>query len=467
MSILIKNGRVITSTEDRMVDVYAEGETITRIEEDIDPSTLPDETEVIDARNRYVFPGFIDPHVHIHLPFMGTNAIDDHESATRAALVGGTTSIIEMICPGPDDEPAAAYKEWKDLARAGACCDWSFHLAVVRFDELAQQQVRDLVEHHGVRSFKIFLAYKGALDISDRNLFRLMQLAKELDIVITAHCENAEAVDSMQQALLAENKSGPEWHEPSRPRSVEVDGVNHLCTFAELTGARIYIVHTSCGDAVARAMAARAAGVDVIVESVVPHLVLDNSWAERGEFEGAKYVMSPPLRDPEEHDRLWEAIEARHVATIGTDHAPFNFKGQKDMGRDAFTKIPNGIPSIQERIDLVHTYGVCAGRIDLHTMVNSCSTEAARTFGMYPRKGEIAVGSDADLVIYDPSHESPFCEADGLSQVDYCGYEGMERRGRAEVVTLRGKVVARAGQYVGDEAGGREIQRNFSSRTQS
>lgn len=467
MSILIKNGRVITSSEDRMVDVYARGETIERIEENIDPSTLPADTQVIDARNRYVFPGFIDPHVHIHLPFMGTNAIDDHESATKAALVGGTTSIIEMICPGPDDEPTNAYNEWKDLAKAGACCDWSFHLAVVRFDELAQRQVRDLVENHGVRSFKIFLAYKGALDISDQNLFRLMQLAKELDIVITAHCENAQAVDSMQQKLIAEGRTGPEWHEPSRPRSVEVDGVNHLCTFAELTGARVYIVHTSCGDAVSRAMAARAAGVDVIVESVVPHLVLDDSWAQRSDFEGAKYVMSPPLRDPEEHDRLWEAIESRHVSTIGTDHAPFNFHAQKDMGRDDFTKIPNGIPSIQERVDLVHTYGVCAGRIDLNTMVNSCSTQAARTFGMYPRKGEIAVGSDADLVIYDPSYESPFCQADSLSQVDYCGYEGMERRGRAELVLLRGRVVAREGQYVGDDAGGREIQRDFSTSTPS
>ena len=189
----------------------------------------------------------------------------------------------------------------------------------------------------------------------------------------------------MQQKLIAEGRTGPEWHEPSRPRSVEVDGVNHLRTFAELTGARVYIVHTSCGDAVSRAMAARAAGVDVIVESVVPHLVLDDSQAQRSDFEGAKYVMSPPLRDPEEHDRLWEAIESRHVSTIGTDHAPFNFNAQKDMGRDDFTKIPNGIPSIQERVDLVHTYGVCAGRIDLNTMVNSRSTQAARTFGMYPQ----------------------------------------------------------------------------------
>ncbi|MDG2424355.1 MAG: dihydropyrimidinase [Phycisphaerales bacterium] len=461
MPLLIKNGRVITSNDDRQVDVYAEGETITRIEEDIDPSSLPADTEIIDAKNRYVFPGFIDPHVHIHLPFMGTNAIDDHASATKAALVGGTTSIIEMICPGPDDEPAAAYKEWADLAKAGACCDWSFHLSVVRFDELAEKQVRDLVANHGVRSFKIFLAYKGALDISDENLFRLMQLAKELNVMITAHCENAEAVDAMQQKLIAEGKTGPEWHEPSRPRSVEVDGVNHLCTFANLTGAKIYIVHTSCGEAVKRAMAARQAGVDVTVEAVIPHLVLDSSWAERPNFEGAKYVMSPPLRDPEEHDPLWEALAAREMSTIGTDHAPFSFNGQKDMGREAFTKIPNGIPSIQERVDLVHTYGVCAGRIDLQTMVDACSTQTAKVFGMYPRKGEIAVGSDADLVVYDAEYESPFCEGDSLSKVDYCGYEGMERRGRAEVVTLRGQIVARKGQYVGGECAGQDIPRQF------
>ena len=201
---------------------------------------------------------------------MGTNAIDDHASATKAALAGGTTTLIEMICPGPDDEPMTAFHEWKDLAAAGACCDYSFHLSVVRFDELAQQQVRALVANEGVASFKVFLAYKGALDIADEQLFELMKTARELGVIITAHCENAEAVDSMQKQLIAEGKTGPEWHEPSRPRSVEADGVSHLCTFAELTGAHVYIVHTSNAAAVSQAIQAKSRGVNVFVEAVAP-----------------------------------------------------------------------------------------------------------------------------------------------------------------------------------------------------
>ena len=203
----------------------------------------------------------------------------------------------------------------------------------------------------------------------------------------------------MQKQLIAEGKTGPEWHEPSRPRSVEADGVSHLCTFAELTGAHVYIVHTSNAAAVSQAIQAKSRGVNVFVEAVAPHLVLDKTFAERPDFEGAKYVMSPPLRDAEEHEHLWKSLASGDMVTIGTDHAPFNFTGQKDMGREAFTLIPNGIPGVQERVDLVHTHGVCAGRIDLQTMVDVCSTQAAKIFGLYPRKGEIAVGSDADLVI--------------------------------------------------------------------
>ena len=406
-----------------------------------------------------LFRVFIDPHVHIHLPFMGTNAIDDHESATKAALVGGTTTIIEMICPGPDDEPLLAFNEWKGLAEAGACCDFSFHLAVVRFDELAKGQLRELVANEGVQSFKIFLAYKGALNISDEHLLELMQLSKELEVIITAHCENAEEIDAMQKELIAEGKIGPKWHEPSRPRSVEAGGVQHLCEFAENTGASVYIVHTSCGVAVDRAMEARNRGVDVTVEAVVPHLVLDKTYAERPDFEGAKFVMSPPLRDAEEQQALWNGLANGLVSTIGTDHAPFNFNGQKDMGREAFTLIPNGIPSIQERVDLVHTFGVCTGKIDMQTMVDACSSNVAKRFKMYPQKGALAVGSDADIVIYDPDYAGTFTHEEGLSKVDYSGFEGLERRGRADVVMLRGQVVCEQGKFVGDVGAGKYIAR--------
>ncbi len=430
MGLLVRNGRIITATEDRPADIFAEGETITRIEASIDPASVPPDTEIIDAEGMYVFPGFIDPHVHIHLPFMGTNSIDDHDSASRAALVGGTTTILEMICPGPDEEPRAAFETWKGLADEGCCCDYGFHQSVVRFDELAMDQLRELVSDHGVQSFKVFLAYKGALDIGDAELFQLLVLARELGVVVTAHCENAEAIDQMQKAFIAAGRTGPEFHEPSRPRAVEADGVNHLCLFAQLTGAQVYIVHTSCGAALDRALAAQGRGVEVAVESVIPHLVLDKTFAERPDFEGAKFVMSPPLRDRLEHNALWGAIRDREIATIGTDHAPFDFANQKPMGRDDFTRIPNGIPSIQERVDLVHTFGVCEERIDLHTMVDACSTQAAKLFGLYPRKGDLAVGSDADIVVYDPAFRGTFTVADSLSNIDNCGYEGMPHKGR-------------------------------------
>ncbi len=451
---VIKGGTIFTPDDSFVGDLAIDGEKIAVVSTD----SLSGQEEV-DAAGKYVFPGFIDPHVHIHLPFMGTNAIDDHASATQAALVGGTTTVIEMICPGPEDEPQAAFDEWSNLAAAGACCDYSFHLAVVRFDDLARTQIRNLVANSGVQSFKVFLAYKGALDISDGNLFELMLMARELGVTITAHCENAEAVDAMQKKLIAEGKTGPEWHEPSRPRCVEADGVNHLCGFAELTGATVYIVHTSCESAVARAIESRGRGVDVTVEAVVPHLVLDKTYAERANFEGAKYVMSPPLRDSRECDALWNGLASGAIGTIGTDHAPFNFNGQKDMGREAFTKIPNGIPSIQERVDLVHSHGVVPGKIDLRTLVDTCSTNAAKTFKMFPQKGALAVGSDADVVLYDPAFTGAFTHKDSLSQVDYCGFEGMPRRGRAEQVFLRGQRVAREGTFVGPPAAGRYLNR--------
>jgi dihydropyrimidinase len=461
MTFLIKGGRVIDGDTDRVADVYVDGEQIAQVAAHIDPASVPG-AEVIDATGKYVFPGFIDPHVHIHLPFMGTNAIDDHASASKAALVGGTTSLIEMICPGPDDEPQAAFEEWSKLAQAGSCCDYSFHLSVVRFDELAQSQLRALVASGDVTSFKVFLAYKGALDLAEADLLGVMKLASDLGVIITAHCENADAIDGMQKQLIAEGKTGPQWHEPSRPRQVEAGGVRHLCEVAKQSGAHVYIVHTSCKQAVDEANAARDNGVNVFVEAVAPHLVLEKTYAERPDFEGAKYVMSPPLRDAAEGPHLWDSLATGDIVTIGTDHAPFTFNEQKQMGRDAFTLIPNGIPGVQERVDLVHTFGVCAGHIDLATMVNACSVQPAKIFGMYPQKGAVAMGSDADLVVYNPEFKGSFTVADGLSQVDYCGYEGMERRGRAEIVMLRGSVVARNGTYVGPEGGGRVIHRSVT-----
>ena len=457
MPLLIKGGRIITATEDYKADIYCADETITRIEKSIDASKLPKKTEVISAAGKYVFPGFIDPHVHIYLPFMGTFAADDYESASKAALAGGTTTLIEMICPGPKDEPWDAYQLWRAQAKKKAAVDYTFHMSVVRFDNKARPQFEKIVKD-GVPSFKVFLAYKGALDLSDEHLYQAMTLAKKLGVITTAHCENAEAIDAMQRQLIGERKTEPGFHATSRPPIVEAAGVNHICTFASLTGAHVYTVHTSCDEAVREAMNARYRGVNVWVEAVAPHLVLDDSYAERSEFEGARYVMSPPLRNKRNQEILWNGLRSRSISTVGTDHAPFTLE-QKEMGRDAFTKIPNGIPTIQERVDLVHTYGVIPGRMSLNDMVDTCSTQAARIFGMYPKKGAVRVGSDADLVVYDPKAKSTFKSADGYTKAGYSAYEGWDRIGRPSVVTVRGQVQARNGKFVGTIGRGQFIRR--------
>jgi dihydropyrimidinase len=444
MAKLIKNGRIITAHSDFVGDLLCEGEVITQIAPHITP---PDGAEIINAQDKYVFPGFIDPHVHIYLPFMGTHAKDTYESASRAALVGGTTSLIEMCCPSREEQPLEAFELWKSKA-AKSACDYSFHMGVSRFDSAVAAQLREIV-HQGIASLKVFLAYKGAFGISDEELFDTLSLAKELGVIVTAHCENETLVTALQQRLLAEGKTGPEWHEPSRPSRVEAEGVHHLMTFAELTGAHVYCVHTSCCEALAAVQAAQLRGVNAWVETVIPYLTLDKTYAEQPDFEGAKYVMSPPLRDRVHQPVLWAGLRSRLISTVATDHAPFDFAGQKEMGRHDFTQIPNGIPSVEDRVNLLYTYGVCRGQIDLQTFVDCASTQAAKLFGLYPRKGTLQVGSDADLVVYDPAYRGKISVKTQLMDVDYSGFEGWEVAGRPSVVMVRGKVQASEGEFVG------------------
>lgn len=459
MSLLIKNGEIVTPNERYTADIFCEAETITKIGRDL---SAPNETRIVDATGKYVFPGFIDPHVHIYLPFMGTFAKDTHATASRAALVGGTTTFIEMICPARTDRPLEAFELWLGKAEGASACDFSFHMGVTRYDSEAERDLREIVTR-GVSSFKVFLAYKGAFGVSDEELFQILRLSYSLGVITTAHCENADLIAALQEQLLRAGKTGPEWHYWSRPPLVEAEGVHHLTTFAEITGASVYIVHLSCEESLREALRAKRRGARVWIETLIQYLLLDRTDAEKPGFEGAKQIMSPPLRDRENQEVLWNGLRDGSISTIATDHAPFDFGTQKVMGRDDFTKIPNGIPSLEDRINLYYTYGVGRGRMDLHRFVDTASTQAARIFGLFPRKGAIQVGSDADLVVYDPTYRGTISAKTHHMNVDYNSFEGLTIEGRPHVVTLRGEIAARGGEFVGDPGRGKFLRREPAS----
>ncbi len=457
MSLLIKNGHIITAGEQYTADIYCEGEQITRIGANLE---APPKATVVDATGKYVFPGFIDPHVHIHLPFMGTFSKDTHETGSKAALVGGTTTIIEMVCQARNQQPLAdGFEFWLNKAQGHSACDFTFHQTVSRLDKECEGQLTEIVKS-GIASFKIFLAYKGAFGITDEELYHTMRLAKKLGVIVTAHCENADLVFESQKKLLAEGKTGPEWHYWSRPPQVQAEGVHHMTSFAEMHDTHCYVVHTNCEESMRVALAAAARGVHVWTEILVEYLVLDKSYAELPNFEGAKYVMSPPLPDKKNQEWFWNALRQRFASTVGTDHAPFDFKGQKEMGRGDFTKIPNGIPALEDRINLLYTHGVAEGRIDLNTFVDCASTQAAKLFGLFPRKGTIAIGSDADLVVYDPDYRGKISQKTMLMNVDYSAFEGWPIKGRPHAVTVRGEIAAKDGKFVGKVGRGKLVKRD-------
>ena len=454
MPLLIRNADIITADSRQHGDIYVEDETITRIGKNLDS---PPEAEVIDASGKLVFPGFIDPHVHIYLPFMATFAKDTHETGSIAALVGGTTTFIEMCCPSRLDDALEGYHLWKSKAEGHSACDYSFHMSVTKFETQTEGQLREIVRD-GIASFKIFLAYKNFFGVDDAEMYQTLQLARKLGVIVTAHCENAELVARLQQQLVAEGKTGPEWHEPSRPESVEAEGTNRFAVFLETLGAAGYVVHLSCAKALERAMAAKSRGVRLWVESVIPHFMLDKTFAERAGVEGMKHVMSPPLRDRSNQKALWDALASGFIDTVATDHCPFD-TSQKLLGKESFTQIPNGIPGIEERVNLLYTYGVKRGRLDVHRFVDAASTRAAKLFGLFPRKGTIAAGSDADLVIYDPDYRGKISAATHHTNCDYSGFEGFELEGRPRVVTVRGKVQVKDGQFVGERGRGQLLRR--------
>jgi dihydropyrimidinase len=454
MALLIRNGEIVTASSRAHVDIYVENEKISRIGKNLE---APADAEIIDAAGKLVFPGFIDPHVHIYLPFMATFAKDTHETASIAGLIGGTTTYIEMCCPNRTDDALQGYHLWKSKAQGKSACDYAFHMSVTKFVKETESQLRDVVAD-GTASFKIFLAYKNFFGVDDGEMYQTLELARRLGVIVTAHCENAELVSRLQQKLIAQGKTGPQWHEPSRPESVEEEGTGRFATFLENTGATGYVVHLSCERALRAALDARSRGVKIHVESVVPHLLLDETFAAREGIEGMKHVMSPPLRVKQNQTALWKALAAGAIDTVGTDHCPFDTE-QKLLGKDSFVDIPNGIPGIEDRINLLYTYGVKRGLLSLERFVDVASTRAAKLFGLFPRKGDIAVGSDADLVIYDPNYRGVISAKSQHVNNDYNGFEGFEIAGRPSIVTVRGKVQVREGKFTGERGRGKMLKR--------
>ncbi len=433
MSILIKNGRVVTAESDYIADIYCEGEKIVAIGKDL----KYDADRVIDATGKLVLPGGIDPHVHLEMPFMGTYSSDDYETGTRAALHGGTTSVIEFILQTQGDTLHNALKEWQAKSQHKAVGDYSYHMAVTDFNDDVAKEVVEMIEEEGITSFKTFMAYKGALMIDDGQMVQLMKVVKKHGGLVTVHATNGDMIDSLVSKNIAEGNIKPLYHYLSQPEVTEAEASGRFSDMLHYTGCPGYIVHMTCEGALNAIRKVAQRNQKVFIETCIQYLIIDASLYERED--GAKWVMSPPLREKKDQEALWSGINQGLVQVLGTDHCPFTLE-QKAMGKDNFAKIPNGHPAIEHRMEFMYSEGVRKGKISLNKYVELCSTNAAKIFGMYPRKGTLAIGSDADIVIFDPNKEHTISSKTHHMNCDYSAYEGLKVTGKTETVLLRGKV---------------------------
>ena len=426
MSVLIKNGRIVTATDDFQGDVLIEGETILAVGKDLSGLLPAPADTVIDATGLLVIPGGIDPHVHLDMPFMGTFSSDTHETGTRAALFGGTTTVIDFVLQKQGHSLKEALAEWNSRAAGTAVGDYSFHMAVTDFNEGTKAEIADMVEKEGITSFKTFMAYKGALMIDDRQMTALMQEVKQRGGMVTVHATNGDMIDYLIAQHRSEGKLSPRYHYLSQPEVTEAEASGRFADIADYTGCPGYIVHLTCEGALNAVRNATRRNQKVFVETCIQYLLLDDSLYEN-DFEGAKWVMSPPLRKKKDQTTLWAGINQGLVNVVATDHCPFMWK-QKLMGKDDFSKIPNGHPAIENRMELLFSEGVGKGKISLNKYVEVACTNPAKIFGMFPRKGTIAPGSDADIVLFDPTERHTLSAATHHMNVDYSGYEGWEDR---------------------------------------
>jgi dihydropyrimidinase len=456
MSTLIKNGRIITAVDDYYADVFVEGESIALIGRDLQVEA----DRVIDATGKLVIPGGIDPHTHMDMPFGGTTSADDFESGTKAAAFGGTTTIVDFAIQTKGESTLKGLDTWHQKAAGKATIDYAFHMIVTDMPDERLPEMRRLADE-GVTSYKLFMAYPGVLYVDDGTLYRAFRQAGENGTRICMHAENGIVIDEIIKRAVADGHTEPRWHAKTRPTRMEAEGVHRAIAIAEVAKVPLYIVHLSSSDALDEVKRARARGIDVMAETCPQYLLLDETIYDRPNFEGAKWVMTPALREKWNQEVLWEGLRFGHLATIATDHCPFCFKEQKELGRDSFTKIPNGAPGVENRMSLIFQAGVVEGRLTLNRFVELTSTAAAKTFGLFPKKGTIAVGSDADIVIFDPDRTETISKDNDCThhmRVDYSAWEGHTVQGFTETVLSRGRVIIDRGTMT-TEGGGNFIKR--------
>jgi dihydropyrimidinase len=456
MSVLIKGGRIITAADDYVADIYAENGTVTLIGRSLDVAA----DKVIDAEGKLVIPGLIDPHTHLEMAFGGTVTCDDFTSGTVSAAFGGTTCLIDFCIQTPGDPfPVALEKYHEKIDRCKPVIDVGFHIGVT--DLHTGGTLADLAKlpDEGVTSYKLFMAYKGAVMVDDDTLFRTMSVAAETGALVMVHAENGDAIDILVKRALAEGKTDPVWHARTRPPITEGEATSRAIDLAHLAGCPLYVVHVSCQEALEPLARARAKNWQAWGETCTQYLFTSEADLERPNFEGAKFVFTPPPRAPENHDALWQALANGTLSAISTDHCPFNWDGQKSLGKGDFSKIPNGGPGIENRLHMIHHHGVRTGRISMNKAVELMSTNVAKLYGLYPRKGTIAVGADADIVVFDPEKRHTISAKTHHSNVDYNLFEGAEVIGAPQTVLVRGQVIVDNDELVGKPGDGGFVKR--------
>jgi dihydropyrimidinase len=459
MRTLIKGGTVLSTTGASAADVLIDGETIAAVAA---PGVFPDETAdtVIDATGKYVMPGGIDAHTHMEMPFGGSFSNDTFSTGTTAAAWGGTTTIIDFAVQAKGTSLLATLDKWHEKADDNCAIDYGFHMIVSDVNDTSLKEMETCISA-GVTSFKMFMAYPGVFYSTDGEILLAMQKARENGSTIMMHAENGIAIDELAAQAVAAGKTDPVQHSYTRPPELEGEATSRAITLAKVTGSPLYIVHLSASQALAAVAQARNEGQNVFAETCPQYLYLSIEDMAKPNFEGAKYVASPPLREKSHQTDLWRGLRTNDLSVVSTDHCPFCFKDQKELGRNDFRAIPNGMPGVEHRMDLLHQ-GVVAGEISLGRWVETCSTTPARMFGLYPRKGVIAPGSDADIVIYDPAAKQTLSAETHHMNVDYSAYEGFELTGKVETVLSRGSVVVSPSGFSGDTKHGHFLSRELN-----